>query len=272
MQPETSPSRTLRLQPNKKKVYDQLQDLFYLPPRDSRGVTHAYLAKVSKQEVFTVNRHEIARFLADLKPHHLKRAPHCCRYEAFFKLEALLKERDLKPLGFDDDQIPDGGWLYPLLRFVDQQNLSRVFVKPLKPVVDGKTDSERLFGLQQEVGRQLLEANDLGKRPVVQESLDELWLATRKATGLQAEVAAAKNNFSKLQKQSEEALQVMQEALEKATTVVYLLATGNTTDQTGPEHNKDKERVHDGLKLMYTVDCVLRRDEEVGQLAEQFLR
>lgn len=270
MQPESNPSRTTAPQLNKKKVYDRLQDTFYLPPRDCRGVTHAYLAKVAKGEVFTVDRQQIARFLADLKPYQLKRAPHCCRYEAFFKLETLLKERGLEPLGFDDDQVPDGGWLYPVLRYVDQENLSGVFAKALKPVADGKTNSEQLCKLQQEVGKQLLEANGLGKKTAVQAGLEELWLASRKATGMLAEVAAAKNNYSKLEKQSEEAMQVMREALEKATTVVYWAVTGKRTDQTGLEHNKDKGRVYDALKLMYTVDCVLRRDEETAELAGKF--
>jgi hypothetical protein len=255
---------------NKKKVYERLQDDFFLPPSDCRGVTHAYLAKVAKREVFTVGRHDIARFLADLKPHQLKRAPHCCRYEAFFKLEGLLKERGLQSLGFDDDQIPDGGWLYPVLRYVDQENLSGVFSKALKPVADSSTNSDRLFMLQQEVGQQLLEANGLGKRPAIRDSLEELWLANRKATGKLAEVAAATNNLSRLQKQSTEAMQEVREALEKATAVVYLTMAGKETEQSRPEHNEDKERVHDALKLMYTVDCVLRRDGEVALLAQKF--
>lgn len=270
MDPESNQPRTARPQLSKKKAYDRLDDYFYLPPRDCRGVTHAYLAKVAKGDVFTVDRHDIARFLADLKPYQLKQAPHCCRYEAFFKLEALLKERGLKPLGFDGNQVPDGGWLYPVLRYVDQENLSGVFIKALKPVSAGNTDSERLFRLQQEVGKQLLEANGLGKRASVQDSLEELWLASRKATGLLADTAAAKNNFSRLEKQSEEAVQVMREALEKAATVVYLHGSGKSTDQTGEEHNKEKEKVHDALKFIYTVDCVLRRDEEAGQLAGKF--
>jgi len=270
MEPETNRNPKTKPQLSKKKVYERLQDDFLLPPSDCRGVTHAYLVKVAKGEVFTVDRRDIARFLADLKPYQLKRAPHCCRYEAFYKLEVLLKERGLPPLGFDDDQVPDGGWLYPVLRYVDQENLSGVFAKALKPVAEGSTHSERLFKLQQEVGIQLLEANGLGKRPRVQDSLEELWLASRRATGKLAEVAAATKALGRLQSQSEEAMLVMREALEKATAVVYQTATGRGTDQRGPEYSKEKEKVHDALKLIYTVDCVLRRDDEAGKLAGKF--
>ena len=180
MQPESNPSRTIVPQLNKKKVYDRLQDDFYLPPRDCQGVTHAYLAKVAKGEVFTVDRQQIARFLADLEPGQLKRTPHCCRFEAFFKLRVLLEERRLPQLGFDDDQVPDGSWLYSMLRFVDQENLSGVFVKRLKEVCEADRNSERLFLLQVKVGTELLEVNELGKRQAVKDSLEELWLAKRK--------------------------------------------------------------------------------------------
>lgn len=263
------PTRT-RPELSKKKIYDRLQDQFFLPPRDSRGVTHAYLAQVESHQVFVVGRQEMARFLADLEPGQLKRNPHCCRFEAFFKLRTLLEERGLPGLGFDDDQIPDGSWLYSMLRFVDQENLSGVFVKRLKEVVDGSRNSERLFLLQVKVGTELLEVNELGKRQAVQDCLEELWLAKRKATGRLAEVGAVTKYLRKLEKDSSEAGKDMLEALETATYVVYQAATGKSPDEAWQEQSQDKQRVHNALKLAYTVECVLRRDEEVEQLACKF--
>jgi hypothetical protein len=266
-----TPART-RPELSKKKIYDRLQDQIYLPPRDSRGVTHAYLAQVDRREVFVVGRQEMARFLADLEPAQLKRTPHCCRFEAFFKLKVLLEERGLPRLGFDDDQVPDGSWLYSMLRFVDQENLSGVFTKRLREVV-GETgrNSERLFLLQTRVGKELLAVNQLGKRREVQDSLEELWLAKRKATGRLAEIGAVSKYLQKLEKDSREARQDMLEALETATNVVYQAATGKTPDQAWQEQGEEKQRVHDALKLAYTVECVLRRDDEVGRLAGKFV-
>jgi hypothetical protein len=269
---ETLLERPARTRPelSKKKIYDRLQDQFYLPPRDSRGVTHSYLAQVDRREVFVVGRQEMARFLADLEPGQLKRTPHCCRFEAFFKLRVLLEERGLPQLGFDDDQIPDGSWLYSMLRFVDQENLSGVFIKRLKEVTPADRDTERLYLLQVKVGRELLEVNELGKRQAVKDSLEELWLAKRKATGRLAEVGAVSKYLERLERDSREARRDMLEALETATNVVYQAATGKSPDQAWQEQSQHKQRVHDALKLAYTVECVLRRDEEVGQLAQRF--
>lgn len=255
---------------SKKKIYERLQDQFYLPPRDSHGVTHAYLAQVDRRQVFVVGRQEMGRFLADLEPSQLKRNPHCCKFEAFFKLRVLLEERGLPQLGFDDDQIPDGSWLYSMLRFVDQHNLSGVFVKRLKEVAETDRHSERLFELQVRVASQLLELNELGKRQEVKDSLEELWLAKRKATGRLAEVGAVTKYLQKLERDSKEATADMVEALHTATNVVYRAATDKTSDQAWQEHNEQKQKVHDALKLAYTVDCVLRRDNEVELLATRF--
>jgi len=255
---------------SKKKIYDRLQDQFYLPPRDTRGVTHAYLTQVDRRQVFVVGRQEMARFLADLQPSQLKRNPHCCKFEAFYKLRALLQERGLPGLGFDDDQIPDGSWLYSMLRFVDQENLSGVFVKRLKEVTETERNSERLFLLQVKVGRELLEVNELGKRQAVQDSLEELWLAKRKVTGRLAEVGAVSKYLQKLERESREARQDLLEALEAATNVVYQAATDKSPDEAWREQGQEKQRVHDALELAYMVECVLRRDDEVGKLVSNF--
>lgn len=263
------PTKT-RPELSKKKMYDRLQDQFFLPPRDSRGVTHSYLAQVDRRQVFVVGRQEMARFLADLEPGQLKRTPHCCRFEAYFKLGKLLEERGLPRLGFDDDQIPDGSWLYSVLRFVDQENLSGLFVKQLREVTDASRNSERLFLLQVKVGRDLLEVNELGKRQAVQNCLEELWLAKRKVTGRLAEVGAVTKYLQRLEKESREATKDMQEALQTATNVVYGAATGKSPQEVWQEQGGHKQRVHDALKLAYTVECVLRRDDEVGLLADNF--
>lgn len=255
---------------SKKKIYDRLQDQFYLPPKDSHGVTHAYLTQVDRRQVFVVGRQEMARFLADLEPSQLKRNPHCCKFEAFYKLRALLQERGLPGLGFDDDQIPDGSWLYSMLRFVDQENLSGVFVKQLKEVTETERNSERLFLLQVKVGRELLEVNELGKRQAVKDCLEELWLAKRKATGRLAEVGAVSKYLQKLERESREARQDLLEALETATNMVYQAATDKSPAEAWREQGQEKQRVRDGLELAYMVDCVLRRDDETGQLARKF--
>ena len=267
------PERT-RPEFKKKKLYQSLRERFYLPGVDSKGVTHAYLNKVDRREVFVVGHQEMARFLAELAPCQLKRNPHCSRYEAFEKLKALLEERRLPPLGFDNDQIPDGPWIYSMLRFVDQENLSGLFTKALKPVELGHRNhqSDQLFVLQRKIGYELLNVNDLGKRPEIQECLEELWLTKRKTTCLKADATVAVNHAKKLAKDLKEAQADMKEALHKATTMVFQAATGKSVEEAWSEQSPLKQRVLDGLKLAYTVECVLRKDDqEVKQLAEQFV-
>ena len=58
----------------KKTFYTQLSELYFLPPRDSTGVTQHYLDKVKQGSVFRVELKEINRFLAELIPRQLKRS------------------------------------------------------------------------------------------------------------------------------------------------------------------------------------------------------
>ena len=275
MDPTCHQPEPTRHERHKKKIYERLQERFFLPDIDSRGVTHGYLAQVERQEVFVVGRHEMARFQAELTDSHLKRNPHCSRYEAFDKLKALLQERGLLPLGFEKDQIPEGTWLYSMLRFVDQENLSGVFVKALRGVDLSRNtrDSEQLYVLQRRVGFDLLSVNDLGKRPEIQECLEELWLTKRKTTCRRVEATAALNHARKLANDLKEAQGEMKEALKKATVMIYQAATGKSVEEAWAEQSPAKQRVMDGLKLAYTVECVLKKDDDdVKQLAEQFLR
>ena len=268
------PGRT-RPQLQKKKIYERLQDRYYLPAIDSHGVTHTYLSQVERQEVFVVGRQEMARFLAELAPCHLKRNPHCSRYEVFDKLKALLEERRQPPLGFDSDQIPEGPWLYSMLRFVDQFNLGGVFTKAVRGIEQGQShhSSEQLFVLQHKVGYDLLGINELGKRPEIQDCLEELWLTKRKVTCRRAEATVALNHAKKMAKDLKDAQADMKEALQKATVMVFQAATGKSVEEAWSEQSPMKQRVLDGLKLAYTVECVLKKDDdEVKQLAEQFLR
>jgi hypothetical protein len=190
----------------------------------------------------------------------------------YTKLEKLLAEQKLKPLGFADGVIPDGTWLQHIVRFIDPQNLCGMFRTSLKPVVRSDTYSEKLYQVQAKVVRNLLEPSGLGKRSPVKRCIEELHRSYRKSVSRLATHAAVTRYKEKLEKQHGEDGRELDQMLENATTIVHRLIREQRRE--GQERERqglpEKEEIREALKLAYTVDSVLRRDEEAGELARKF--
>jgi hypothetical protein len=190
----------------------------------------------------------------------------------YTKLEKLLAEQKLKPLGFADGVIPDGTWLQHIVRFIDPQNLCGMFRTSLKPVVRSDTYSEKLYQVQAKVVRTLLGQSDLGKRSPVKRCIEELHRSYRKAVSRLATHAAVTRYKEKLEKQYDEDGREMDQMLENATTIVHHLIREQRRE--GQERERqalpEKEEIREALKLAYTVDPVLRRDDETDALAVRF--
>jgi len=249
-----------------------LQEHYYLPPLASKGVTKAYLQKAMAKSVLLVDRQRMARFLADLAPSQLAKVEFCSKIEMYTKLEKLLAEQKLKPLGFADGVIPDGAWLQHIVRFIDPQNLCGMFRTSLKPVVRSDTYSEKLYQVQTKVVRNLLGQSDLGKRSPVKRCIEELHRSYRKAVSRLATHAAVTRYKEKLEKQHDEDGRELDQMLENATAIVHHLIHQQRREEQEGEGQvlPEKEEIRDALKLAYTVDSVLRRDDEAGQLAGRF--
>jgi len=129
----------------KKALYNQLADVYYLPPCDSKGVSKKYLEAVQNGTCFRIKTIELKRFLAELKPSQTKRSLHANKSEAFIKLTALLNEMGYKPLNFGEDYVPDSEWLFNVLRYIDRCNTSRLFEKELTPLGSNDTDSIKIL-------------------------------------------------------------------------------------------------------------------------------
>lgn len=129
-------------------LYKHLADKYYLPPRDSKGVTRPYLERVEKGTCFRVELTQMKHFLAELTPSQTKRSLHTNKAEAFFKLTTILRELGLKPLSFDAEYVPDSQWLFSVLRYVDSCNASGVFEYELKSSPNLEYDSALLLRLK----------------------------------------------------------------------------------------------------------------------------
>ena len=68
---------------DKKKMQKSLAEQYFLPPRDSYGLTLQFLKRVRTGSVFRVETAVLLRFLADLRPSELRRAVCTFMFEAY---------------------------------------------------------------------------------------------------------------------------------------------------------------------------------------------
>ena len=159
---------------NKKKLYADLSDQYFLPPFSSKGVSIPYLLDVQNDTVFRITHQDIKRFMFDVMPSQLKRALYTNKSEAYQKINQILIENKRKPLGFKEGVIPDGDWLYQVARIVDPCNTSGLFNESLKSPEECQDISSQVLVAKKRAEKKiLLDENLMGKREVY-ESVKEI--------------------------------------------------------------------------------------------------
>ena len=122
---------TINLQKN--ELYDMVGAQYFIPPYSSKGVTRDYLLKVHRNQVFRATKQEIRHFEVDLTPKQQRRHSTINNAILIRKLNTLLQATSRRPLGFDELEVPDQGWLYRIARFIDPASLIEFFEAPVRP-------------------------------------------------------------------------------------------------------------------------------------------
>lgn len=124
---------------SKSKIYSQLSGQWFLPQKDSRGVTRAYLVQVYRGQVFRVQRQVILEYESRLTALETRKSAFYSVALLYDRLEAYLQEMQQRPLGFSLTNLPEEEWFSRILRYVDPRNVlegfsSRVAGAPVPPV------------------------------------------------------------------------------------------------------------------------------------------
>lgn len=112
---------------SKGKIYTQLAAQWFLPQKESRGVTRAYLVQVHRGQVFRVQRQAILEYECRLLPAELRKSAFYSVALLYDRLEAHLVELGYQPLGFSLTTLPEEEWFSRVLRYVDSHNVLEGF-------------------------------------------------------------------------------------------------------------------------------------------------
>lgn len=172
----------------KKKLHERLSIDWFLPPNEARGVTRIYLVQVFRGQVFRVPLLEMQHFMADLHKDHMKKAPYINSLDAKIKVQALLRERNMPPLGYPDSVVPEEDWLFQVARKLDQNNSTAIFLKAIPNPAIGNNHSELMLRAKKNAERINILTPGYDKIPAFYSLLIEVWNAHKRATNKHREV------------------------------------------------------------------------------------
>jgi hypothetical protein len=206
---------------SKSKIYRQLTEEYYLPDKNCRAISRDYLVGVYTNKYFRVKISDFKKFTADLTPRMMKRTAHTTNQEMVEKLEALLKEYKLSPLGFKKGSLPDSEWLSLVTRVIDPCNAADLFKLPVcKPEEGKEIDSNRVLMAKKAAEKKMLGDNGLlGKREVMEE-MRELWESQKRLKIREQELENLNNRGRELKEKVEKDKQEMEMKLIKTTETV----------------------------------------------------
>ena len=205
----------------KKTLYSRISETYFLPSLQSTGLNRKYLEKVQEGTVFRVETMELNRFLAELKPKQLRKAPFTCKSQAYSKMNRLLQEMGKPGLSFEEGQLPDGEWLYRVARFIDPWNVCGIFTVALKTIPNIEVDSFKVELGKRAIEHDLLISSGLDEVQEVRTAINQLLSSHKRFVNRKAELDNLSIYGRQLTRQVEEDKREMERQLTNATLVVY---------------------------------------------------
>lgn len=236
---------------NKKKLHEYMHETWHLPPHNARGVTRAYLVQVFMGQVFRVNDVELKQFLATLTKKMVEKVPFINSTDVKAKVENILRELGLPPLGYPANIIPDETWLLNVARFVDRSNIAAIFKKEVPNSEPLDIDSTRMKIAKVNCEQYLLKGDGLFYHPDVFHAITNIFQSHKRLNNKISEVNALQARLQLATRQLQDERVHLQGYLETAATTVYRRGTGDTDSimQEGVGFSQKRQQIKYAEKL-----------------------
>ena len=215
----------------KKAIYKLLSETWLLPEESSKGVHRRYLVGVYRGDYFRVNIMEYKRFEVELTPAQLKKTPFLSSGDVFVKISHLLTEIGLPPLGFEVGLFPEDTWLYKIVRFVDRNNATGVYLQttpPRQPPLGAEPVSNQMIAAKRHAETYLL--GNFMNQPTVFNAVKSLWDAHKREISRRREIEQMERELAASREKLAIEQPLVQSCLAKASLVVFTAGTGNQAD------------------------------------------
>ena len=159
---------------SKQQIYTQLSNDFFLPSYDSKGVNRAYLVGVYTNRYLRIPLMDWKRFELNLTPNQMKRNNLVNMTYILRKLNGILRERGMNPLGFPDFMVPEEDWVMKVARFIDRTNVMEFFTERLQEIREPDIESERVYRARERAYAYLFDNQNFINNPKIFNSLKDI--------------------------------------------------------------------------------------------------
>lgn len=237
----------------KKALHERLSEDYFLPPNHARGVTRVYLVGVFTGRYYRVGLFDMQRFMAELTPQHMRKAPHINSNDVKAKVEVLLREHALPELGYPVGVIPEEGWLLQIARMLDQTNCTAIFTDAIPNPTEPDILTTRMHTAKRNAERIELRARGLLSDPKVFHEIEAIWNSHKRLTNKRREVLALEAMLQEaINKQRQEEAHLEAYLNEAATTIYHKSPQGrqgaSILDET-EESQRSRVQVKDNFTL-----------------------
>jgi hypothetical protein len=212
----------------KKALHERMSQEAFLPANNARGVTRAYLVGVYTNRYYRVGLFDMQRFMAELTPVHMKKAPYINSNDIKAKVQVLLHEHGLRPLGYPDGVIPDETWLLQIARMLDQTNITSIFTMPIPNAEHHDTLTSRMHEAKVNAETFLLRRPGYLADPRMFVHIESIWNSHKRLTNKRREVLALELAMREaVQRQDEETARLAAHLTEGANLLYQMRHTAN---------------------------------------------
>lgn len=225
---------------SKHSLYKMLSAKYFLPPRNSRGVSRTYLVGVYTHKYFRIEHIEMKRFMVELTPNLLKKTIHTTKAETHYKIEQLLRETGMKELGFKSGLIPDGVWLYQMARYIDQYNAADIFEYSLSNPINPNANSHKVLVAKKMAEKEEFMDRGIFKDKEIYSKIKELHDSHKRLVSRNLELDYLRKYAQMLMEKIETDKKIVETTLSNATLAVF--RHNQIGRQVRPERTWEDER------------------------------
>ena len=272
---DAEPIETRKL--SKQQLYDSLKDTYLLPGIDSKGVNRVYLVQVFTGMVFRLTKQEWKRFDVDLTTRMTKRNNLVNMLYVLRKLNTLMEERMMRPLGFPDFVIPEEKWLSHIVRFVDRKNVLEFFEEAANPMANPQCLSEQVHQARVNAHQFVFDGNNILDNLHVYKAVKLISEAYRRTISRRIDIEELRNTIQQYELKLQEEDGLMKASVMKAGTTIVAVARGDFDPETmlaggeGAEGQRQElGQITRLLRFIYCTDSVLDRGEEITQMLNEY--
>ena len=237
----------------KKALHARLSEEYFLPANNARGVTRTYLVGVYTNRHYRIGLFDMQRFMAELTPQHMKKAPYINSNDVKAKVQVLLREHQMPELGYPNGVIPDEMWLLQMARMLDQTNSTSIFTMAIPNAEVPDILTHRMHTAKRNAEQIVLRRPGHMADPKVFREIEAIWNSQKRLTNKRREVLALQAMLQEATNKQDQEAGHLAAYLNEAAATIYLKSAQGRGNGNILEEDQQAQEARVRVKENYAV-------------------